>query len=138
MSETQVLPEAATEAKTQAVVTPIHWFEIPCDDLDRATTFYETLLDTKLNRAVYGDPMAMFPYANGGTGGTLVQKTLRRPGPYGTMVYLSCNGRLDEVIARVSAAGGLVLLPKTEIEGGHGFFACMRDTEGNHVGLYSA
>jgi uncharacterized protein len=137
MSETQVLSEATSEAKSQTAAAPIHWFEIPCADLDRAANFYETLLDTKLNRGVYGDPMAIFPYANGGTGGTLVQRTLRKPGPYGTMVYLNCNGRLDEVIGRVSAAGGLVLLPKTEIEGGHGFYACMRDTEGNHVGLHS-
>ena len=44
---------------------------------------------------------------------------------------------LDEVIARVSDAGGLVLMPKTEIPGGYGYFACLRDTEGNHVGLHS-
>jgi hypothetical protein len=53
------------------------------------------------------------------------------------MVYLNCNGILDQALSRVSAAGGLVLLPKTEIPGGHGYMACLRDTEGNHVGLHS-
>jgi predicted enzyme related to lactoylglutathione lyase len=126
MSEIKATPETA-----------IHWFEIPCEDLDRAANFYETLLETKLNRATFGDPVAIFPYGKGGTGGTLVQRARRKPGPYGTMVYLNCNGKLDEVIGRVSAAGGLMLLPKTEIVGGFGYYACLRDTEGNHVGLHS-
>jgi len=126
MSDTKAIPE-----------TSIHWFEIPCEDLERAANFYETLLETKLMRATFGDPMAIFPYANGGTGGTLVKRSRRKPGPNGTMVYLNCNGRLDEVIERVGGAGGLMLLPKTAIEGGNGFYACLRDTEGNHVGLHS-
>ena len=127
MSETIMVPRS-----------PIHWFEIPCNDIDRATTFYEHVLDTKLNRTTFGDPMAVFPYTDGGTGGTLVQRSMRRPGPGGTMVYLNCNGVLDQVISRVSSAGGLVLLPKTEIPGGFGYKACVRDSEGNHIGLHSA
>ncbi|WP_263382892.1 VOC family protein [Granulicella arctica] len=122
---------------TAAPRTAIHWFEIQCADLDRATTFYETLLGTKLKRETFGDPMAIFPYDSGGTGGTLVKRSMQRPGPMGTMIYLNCNGQLDEAIARVPAAGGLILQPKTEIVGGFGYFACMRDSEGNHVGLHS-
>jgi predicted enzyme related to lactoylglutathione lyase len=34
-------------------------------------------------------------------------------------------------------AGGKVLLTKTEIGGGRGFFAYFEDTEGNRVGLHS-
>jgi predicted enzyme related to lactoylglutathione lyase len=130
--------------ETQAVAAPqtsIHWFEIPCEDLDRATAFYETVLDAKLRKVTLGTPMALFPSGNGGTGGTLVQRSVegvrQRAGAAGTMVYLNCNGRLDEAIESVSKAGGLMLLPKTEIEGGFGYFACLRDSEGNHVGLHS-
>ena len=126
MSEMHTVPNA-----------PIHWFEIPCADLDRAATFYETLLETKLQRSTMNGSMAIFPHGDAGPGGTLVKRTLRKPGRFGTMVYLNCNGRLDEVIGRVSSAGGLVLMPKTEIEGGYGYYACMRDSEGNHVGLHS-
>ena len=44
----------------------INWFEIPCADLDRATTFYETLLGAKMQRENIGDNnigdnMAIFP-----------------------------------------------------------------------------
>ncbi|NYF78742.1 VOC family protein [Granulicella arctica] len=126
-----------SETTTTAPQTPIHWFEIPCNDIDRATTFYETLLETTLTRHNLGEPMAIFAYSNGGTGGCITQHSKQKPGPQGTMVYLACNGVLDETIARVSKAGGLVLLPKTEIPGGFGSFACFRDTEGNHVGLHS-
>ncbi len=114
----------------------INWFEIPCADLDRATTFYETLLGAKMHRENLGDPMSIFDSAQTGTGGTLVKRTFRKPGA-GTMVYLNCDGDLDVALARVPAAGGLVLMPKTAVPGGYGYFACLRDTEGNHIGLHS-
>ncbi len=114
----------------------INWFEIPCGDLDRATTFYETLLGAKMHREMDGDPMVIFCSERTGTGGTLVKRKFRKPGA-GTMVYLNCDGDLDDVIARIPKAGGLVLMPKTAVPGGHGHFVCLRDTEGNHIGLHS-
>ncbi|WP_348269812.1 VOC family protein [Edaphobacter paludis] len=119
----------------------INWFEIPCADLDRATTFYETLLGAKMQRENIGDnnigdSMAIFPAEQTGTSGTLVKRRFQKPGA-GTMVYLNCDGDLDDVLARVPKAGGLVLMPKTEVPGGYGHFACLRDTEGNHIGLHS-
>ncbi len=114
----------------------INWFEIPCADLDRATTFYETLLDAKLHREKLDDTMAIFPADQTGTGGTLVKRKFRKPGA-GTMVYLNCDGALDAVLARIPEAGGLVLMPRTAVPGDYGYFACFRDTEGNHVGLHS-
>ena len=116
------------------------WFEIPSRDLDRARRFYETILDCTMHKDDFGskeDVMCIFPAEQTGVAGALVKRTFQRPGGDGTMVYLSCNGVLDQVIARVSGAGGLVLLPKTEIPGGYGFKACLRDSEGNHVGLHS-
>lgn len=115
----------------------INWFEIPCEDLDRAAIFYETLLDVKMERYNEGNPMALFASEQTGTGGTLVKRTFQKPGRGGTMVYLNCNGELDDVLARVRRAGGLVLMPKTPVPGGHGHFACLRDSEGNHIGLHS-
>jgi uncharacterized protein len=115
----------------------INWFEIPCEDLDRAANFYEKILGEKMNRASGDDPMAMFASHPAGTGGTLVKRALQRPGRAGTMVYLNCDGDLDGVLARIPAAGGLILYPKTEVPGGHGYFACVRDSEGNHIGLHS-
>ena len=115
----------------------INWFEIPCEDLDRATSFYEILLGAKMHRPSLDNPMAIFSSEQTGTGGTLVKRSFQKPGRGGTMVYLNCDGKLDDVLARVPVAGGLILMPKTEVPGGYGHFACLRDTEGNHIGLHS-
>ena len=115
----------------------INWFEIPCEDLDRATTFYETLLGTSMQRIGSDIPMSFFSAEMTGTRGTLVKRPFQKPGRGGTMVYLNCDGKLDAVLARVPVAGGLVLMPKTAVPGGHGHFACLRDSEGNHIGLHS-
>ena len=115
----------------------INWFEIPCEDLDRAATFYETLLGAPMQRETSVVPMAFFASDRAGTGGTLVKRSFQKPGRGGTMVYLNCDGDLDTVLARVPVAGGLVLMPKTPVPGGHGHFACLRDSEGNHIGLHS-
>jgi uncharacterized protein len=118
--------------------TAINWFEIPCEDLDRAAQFYETLLNVKLLRTELDqNPMVIFSSEQTGANGNLVKRPFRKPGRGGTMVYLNCDGELDDVLARVPKAGGLVLQPKTPVPGGHGHFACLRDSEGNHVGLHS-
>jgi predicted enzyme related to lactoylglutathione lyase len=115
----------------------INWFEIPCEDLDRATNFYETILGAPMYREKMETPMAFFSSERTGTGGTLVKRPFQKPGRAGTMVYLNCDGELDSVLSRVPKAGGLVLMPKTPVPGGHGHFACLRDSEGNHIGLHS-
>jgi len=38
-----------------------------------------------------------------------------KPSANGTRVYLSCEGVLDEVIARVEKAGGKIVMPRTKI-----------------------
>ncbi|HTD96190.1 MAG TPA: VOC family protein [Edaphobacter sp.] len=126
MNETTTIPQNA-----------INWFEIPCADLDRATSFYEAVLGRKMHRETLGDPIAFFASHRTGTCGTLVKRSFRKPGGGGTMVYLNCDGDLDAVLARVSSAGGLILMPKTAVPGEHGHFACLRDSEGNHIGLHS-
>jgi predicted enzyme related to lactoylglutathione lyase len=120
------------------------WFEIPCADLERAARFYETILDRRMKKDDFVDPMnsrermRMFPTVPGGVSGALVKRPFRKPGGGGTMVYLNCDGELDAVIARVREAGGLILMPRTPVPGGYGAFACLKDTEGNHIGLHTS
>jgi predicted enzyme related to lactoylglutathione lyase len=52
------------------------------------------------------------------------------------MVYLNCNGRLDEAIAAAAVNGGTVTQPKHQI-GPFGFRAIILDSEGNRVALHS-
>ena len=114
------------------------WFEIPCADLDRAARFYETIMGRGLKKEGAEDTVRVFPADNGAVTGALVKRTFRKPGSAGTMVYLNCDGELDAVISRVMDAGGLILMPRTPVPGGYGAFACVKDSEGNHVGLHTS
>lgn len=115
----------------------INWFDIPVSDLDRAARFYGDILGgVTLER--YRTPQiagALFP--EGGVTGTLLQGEGFVPGHQGSVVYLNGGDDLNGILGRVAGAGGRVLLPKTEIGGGRGYFAYFEDTEGNRVGLQS-
>ena len=114
----------------------LNWFEIFVHDLDRATRFYEQVLDEKLRREDFmGTPNAIFPHDEAAPGGALVRMKGRQPGT-GTLVYLPTEGKLEACIERVAKAGGEVVQKKMAI-GPAGFIAVIRDTEGNVVGLHS-
>jgi predicted enzyme related to lactoylglutathione lyase len=114
----------------------LSWFEIPARDLARATKFYEQVLATSLQRVTSGQgrDVAVFPYEAPGLGGAIVPSD-RKPSTDGALVYLDADGKLDDCLRRAQAAGGEVIVPRTSI-GVHGFFATIRDTEGNVVGLH--
>ncbi len=114
----------------------INWFDIPVLDLNRATRFYEALLGVKLQR--YEGPGlegALFPAK--GLSGTLLKASGFVPSHDGAVVYLNGGDDLSGLLGGVESAGGKVLLKKTEIPGGRGFFAYFQDSEGNRVGLHS-
>ncbi|HNP53532.1 MAG TPA: hypothetical protein PKK69_02900, partial [Ferruginibacter sp.] len=56
----------------------------------------------------------------------------------GPLVYLNANPDVQLVLNRVEAAGGKIIVPKTEISPEYGFMAVIIDTEGNRVALHSA
>ena len=115
----------------------VTWFEIPTTDFGRATTFYESILDTKLRPYPGPEPCNMFPIGDGGVGGCIVHRAQQKPATDGTLVYLNVDGKLDEVLQRAHQHGGKLLVPRTAIGGGMGFFAVFGDSEGNHVGLHT-
>ena len=77
-SEVNQFQERDMNRETKIRQNAINWFEIPCENLDRAVTFYETLLDAKMRRGSPGDPIAVFPADQAGTGGTLVKRAFRK------------------------------------------------------------
>ncbi len=120
----------------------ITWFEIPVADMDRAQAFYETVLARKLRRENFGgQTLAVFPYDEPATGGALQVGTNgasgNAPAGRGIRIYLDCKPSIDAVLARVEAAGGQIVAPKSALPPGMGFIAHMRDTEGNEVGLHA-
>jgi predicted enzyme related to lactoylglutathione lyase len=125
-----------------AFVNAISWFEIPSHDLARATTFYEAIFDTKLiPMDTPSIKMRMFPLQDlmTGVGGAVVHgggfhKVSSTDGP---LLYLNGNPDVQIILDRIEAAGGQVLVPKTEISPEYGHMAVFLDTEGNRIALHS-
>ncbi len=115
----------------------ITWFEIPTLNIERASEFYETVLSVKLRAWPGSEPTRMFPIGPGGVGGCLVQRPQQKPVANGTLVYLNVDGRLDEVLDRARENGIELVVPRTAIGGAFGFYAVLKDSEGNHIGLHS-
>lgn len=117
----------------------LHWFEIPVSNLDRAQSFYETLLAQPLKREVMGPTtLAIFGRDEGGvTGALMFGETAPKPADAGTLVYLNANPSLDAVLSRVTAAGGRVVMPRMDLPDDIGCIAHIVDTEGNRVGLHA-
>jgi len=116
----------------------INWFEVPVTDLDRASTFYEKVLNTKLEKTDMG-PWKMGIFPGGGEAsvhGALVQGDTYNPSEAGTLVYFNGGEDLATPLSRVESAGGKILKEKFEI-GEHGFMALFQDTEGNRMALHS-
>mgnify|MGYP001821469357 CR=1 FL=1 len=116
---------------------PVHWFEIPTLDLERAKGFYQEVLQLEFQYLEMPDSkMLMFGDPEGiGSGGCLFQQDGSNPTTDGTVVYFSSED-LSVPLSRVEDAGGQVLIPKTDI-GEFGFFAHIIDSEGNKIGLHS-
>ncbi|SEA82575.1 hypothetical protein SAMN05443667_109131 [Flavobacterium gillisiae] len=120
---------------------PIVWFEIYVDDMERATKFYETILDVILEGLPNptNDDMQMktFPGDMDGYGanGALVKMQGFQAGGNSTLVYFGSTDCITEE-QRIEKAGGKIFKPKMSI-GEYGFITLFMDTEGNMVGLHS-
>ena len=121
----------------------ISWFEIGTTDLDRATKFYETIFGVSLiPMDLPNIKMRMFPINNmqTGIGGALVDSGgFHKPSATdGPLIYLNGNPDVQNILDKVEAAGGKIMVPKTEISPEYGYMAVILDTEGNRIGLHSA
>lgn len=114
----------------------ITWFEIPVTDIKRARAFYENLLAAQLT-PYPGEPCFLFPVKDGEVAGCIVSRPQSKPSSDGTIVFLNADAQLDDAVKRAQGNGSTVIVPRTEIPGGHGFFAVVTDSEGNHIGLHS-
>ena len=117
----------------------INWFEIPVADMDRAQRFYEVTLARSLRRERFGDQdLAVFPYEDPSAGGCLqVSPRAGAANGHGVRIYLDCEPSVDAALSRARTAGGSVVVQKTALPPGMGYFAHVRDTEGNVVGLHA-
>jgi uncharacterized protein len=120
----------------------ISWFEIPATNLERAQKFYEAIFDMQMIPLDLPNfKMRMFPLEDmqNGVGGALVDSGgFHKPSATdGPLIYLNGNPDVQQVLNKVEAAGGKIMVPKTEISPEYGFMAVMIDTEGNRIALHS-
>ena len=120
----------------------ISWFEIPATDLNRAQKFYETIFEMQMiPMDLPNIKMRMFPITDmqNGVGGALCDSGgFHKPSPSdGPLIYLNANPDVQIVLSKVEAAGGKIIVPKTEISPEYGFMAVIIDTEGNRIAFHS-
>src|ERR1043166_1395579 len=117
---------------------PIVHFEIPADDVARAQTFYQSVFGWKIKQMPM--PAGGIEYygvttrneGQPGINGGLMKRNM--PGqPFANYVAVKS---IDEFLAKVTASGGSVILPRQEIAPGMGSIAGVKDTEENKLGLY--
>lgn len=122
-------------------INPVVWFEIYVNDLNRAASFYENVLQVTLEDM--GDPidtnvqMKCFPSEmdNYGAAGALTKMHGVTPSTNGSLVYFGCDD-CKEPELRVEESGGEIIQPKISI-GKHGYVSIIKDTEGNSIGFHS-
>jgi len=120
----------------------ISWFEIPAVDLNRAQKFYETIFNIQMIPLDTPNfQMRMFPVENmmNGIGGALSKSEhfYKPSATDGPLVYLNANPDVQNVLDKIEAAGGKIVVPKTQISPEYGYMAVFIDTEGNRVALHS-
>jgi uncharacterized protein len=118
-------------------------FEIPYDDVDRATDFYKN---------VFGWNIDAIPDMNYHAVGTVEKDENNLPKEVGAInggMYKRDEGSskspvlvidvssVEEHLGKIKEAGGKVIKEKTQI-GDMGYYAQVEDTEGNVVGLWEA
>jgi predicted enzyme related to lactoylglutathione lyase len=118
----------------------IGWFDIYVKDMERASQFYETICNQKLEDLI--DPtgeteMKVFSAEMNayGSAGALVKSKHFKPGKGGTMVYFAMEDcAISE--SKLKKVGGKMIRPKFSI-GKFGFVTLCEDSEGNLIGLNS-
>ena len=119
----------------------ISWFEIPAQDINRAQKFYETIFDIAMTPLDLPQiKMRLFPIENQmNIGGSVCyNKEFYKPSATdGPLVYLNGNPDLQNILDRIEAAGGKIIVPKTQISPEYSHMAVFIDSEGNRVALHS-
>jgi predicted enzyme related to lactoylglutathione lyase len=107
--------------------------EFPADDLSRARRFYSELFGWELGEMPEFPDYLLFRFdgieASGGAIGLRGKTTGEQ-----LRVYIEVDD-IDDVLARVPDLDGVVVTPRTEIQG-QGWYAVIIDSEGSELGLF--
>lgn len=119
----------------------IEHFELPANNLERATEFYRAVFQWELERwsnsensdKDYWFIKTMDQKGNVGISGGMMK---RQSSNHQVTNYITVNS-IDEFSNKIKEKGGKIIVSKTEIPD-MGYFEIFLDTEGNMLGLYEA
>jgi predicted enzyme related to lactoylglutathione lyase len=106
--------------------------EFPADDPERAKRFYTAVAGWEFSEQD-GFP-GYYLFRNGEASGGAVGRRGESTGKE-LRIYITVDS-LEEACAAATASGGTIVEQPTDIGGGMGRFAVVRDTEGSEVGLW--
>lgn len=113
----------------------MNYVEIPVSDLARAADFAERVFGWKVRRD--DSPYWGFATADDTDAGAFERVEQVTPHQGGPLVYVMVED-LDETIELVPEAGGTIELGRTAIPGESGYYAHLRDPDGNRLGLWAS
>ncbi len=108
--------------------------EFPADDTERAKRFYSAVAGWQFGETEGFPGYSMFRTGEG-TGGAIGRRN--ESAPQNLRIYITVDS-LEEACAAAEANGGTVVEQPSDIGGGMGRFAVVRDTEGSEVGLWQS
>jgi uncharacterized protein len=107
--------------------------EFPTDDVDRAQRFYAAVFGWQFRSSEEMPNYFLYEAGPGGLGGGIGKRGENAPDSVRNYIAVES---IDDSLAAVTANGGSVSVPKTDI--GFGWYAAITDTEGNELGLYKS
>jgi uncharacterized protein len=119
----------------------VQHFEIPADDVERASKFYKEVFEWKMQKLANPEDASKDYWffdtkdesGNTGIGGGL----MKRQAPEHSVTNYITVTSIDDYKSKIEEAGGKVIMPKTEIPE-MGFILVFLDTENNMFGLYES
>lgn len=112
----------------------ISHIEIPAPDLGKAMHFYSNVFAWKIE-VVQEGIYAYFIIGCTQTGGGFDASLKPAEDKCGPQITIDVED-INEALAKIKNYGGNVTMEKIEIEGGHGFYACFQDPNGNHLQIH--
>lgn len=111
---------------------------IPAGDFERAFNFYSVITGGRLVRNNHASfPMAYFTDAADNYWSHLFQLPGFTAYPDGVIVYMEISVAMDEALQEVENAEGKIVMPRTLIAPGKGYWALFLDSEGNRLATHS-
>ena len=109
--------------------------EIPAPDLKKAVEFYEKIFNWQIEILPQG-VYAFFRIGSTKSGGGFDAGLKPAEEKCGLQITIDVDD-ISVKLEEIEKAGGKIILGKTEIPGGHGFYACFGDPNGNYLQLHS-